>query len=98
MAFEIVWTEKSAEDVQAIVRYIRRHNPHAASSIARGIYERVQILIDQPESGSVLEELGAPEWRKLVFRSWKIVYKVEQNRSRIVIIRVWHAAQGEVEL
>lgn len=96
MAFEVIWTKKAAEDIQAIVRFIRRRDPSIAASIARGIYERVQILIEQPESGSVVEEFGEPEWRKLIFRSWKIVYRIDQSRNQVAIIRVWHAARGEI--
>jgi plasmid stabilization system protein ParE len=96
MERQLIWTERSSEDIEAIVRYIARRNPVAASSIGNGIYERAQILLQNPEAGSPLLELRSGGWRKLIFRRWKIIYTV---RDRYVIIgRVWPAALGEADL
>ena len=93
---QIVWTERASSDVEAIVRYIARRDPAAASRIGFGIFNRVQILVQHPESGSVLEELRDGGWRKLIFRRWKIVYTVRDEM--IIIGRVWPAAMGEADL
>ena len=92
----LIWTERASGDIEAIIRYIARRNPQAASRIGFGIYDRVQILIQHPEAGTILDELREGGWRKLIFRRWKIVYT---NRGdRIIIARVWPAAMGEAEL
>ena len=57
MDAKIIWTERASSDIETIVRYIARRNPDAASRIGLGIYERVQILIENPEAGSILGEL-----------------------------------------
>jgi len=93
---KLVWTEKSSSDIEAIVRYIARRDPKAAARIGFGIYERAQILFQQPEAGTILDELREGGWRKLIFRRWKIVYKVRENA--IIIGRVWPAAMGEADL
>jgi plasmid stabilization system protein ParE len=93
---EIVWTERASNDVEAIVRYIARRDPAAASRIGLGIFDRVQILVLHPEAGSVLEELRDGGWRKLIFRRWKIVYTFRDET--VVIGRVWPAAMGEADL
>ena len=67
---QIIWTEKSSSDIEAIVRYIARRDPKAAARIGLGIYERVQILLQHPEAGTVLDELRDSGWRKLIFRRW----------------------------
>jgi hypothetical protein len=56
----IIWTERASGDIEAIVRYISRRNPQAASAIGYGIYQRAQIL----------EELRDGGWRKLIYRRW----------------------------
>jgi plasmid stabilization system protein ParE len=58
--------------------------------------ERAQILLQHPEAGTILDELREGGWRKLLFRRWKIVYKVRENA--IIIGRVWPAAMGEADL
>ncbi|MDQ6632775.1 MAG: type II toxin-antitoxin system RelE/ParE family toxin [Verrucomicrobiota bacterium] len=98
MGFKIIWTEKSAEDIASIVRFISRHNPRAGIEVGFGIYERVQILIEFPESGSEVPELNDSTWRQLLYRNYKIVYHLNRSSKTIEVVRVWHAARGEVEI
>lgn len=98
MGFKIVWTQKASEDIEAIVRHIARKNSKGAHKIGVGIYRRAQILKEHPESGSVLTERDDPSLRKLIYRNWKIVYRVIQTDRVAAVLRVWHAARGEVEL
>lgn len=96
MERKIVWTERASGDIEAIVRYIARRNPSAAGRIGLGIYDRVQILQENPEAGSILNELRSGGWRKLIFRRWKIIYTIREGT--IIIGRVWPAAMGEADL
>jgi plasmid stabilization system protein ParE len=96
MERKLVWTERASGDVEAIVRYIARRDPQAAGRIGVGIYDRVQILQENPEAGSILDELRAGGWRKLIFRRWKIIYTIRDET--IIVGRVWPAAMGEADL
>ena len=96
MDHEIIWTLRASDDVEAIVRYLTRRDPVAANRVGFGIFERVQILLQHPEAGSVLEELRETGWRKLIYRRWKIVYAVREQK--IIIGRVWPCAMGEADL
>ena len=58
MERRIVWTERASGDIEAIVRYIARRDPNAAGRIGVGIYDRVQILQQNPEAGSI--DTGRP--------------------------------------
>ena len=92
----LIWTERASSDIEAIVRYIARRNPRASGRIGLGIYERAQILLTHPEAGTVLDELRGGRWRKLIYRRWKIVYKILDDA--IVVGRVWPAAKGDADL
>lgn len=96
MERKIVWTERASGDIETIVRYIARRNPSAAGRIGLGIYERVEILQQNPEAGSILNELRSGGWRKLISRRWKIIYAL--RALTIIIGRVWPAAMGEADL
>jgi plasmid stabilization system protein ParE len=93
---KLIWTERASSDIEAIVRYISRRNSKAASEIGFGIYDRAQILLQHPEAGTILDELREGGWRKLIYRQWKIVYKILGDD--IVIGRVWPAAMAEADL
>ena len=96
MERKLVWTERASSDIEAIVRYIARRDPSAAARIGLGIYDRVQILVQNPEAGSTLEELRGGGWRKLIFRRWKIVYTI--HGEDIIVGRGWPSAMGEADL
>jgi plasmid stabilization system protein ParE len=98
MDWRIVWTQKASEDVEAIVRYISRHNRNAAAEVGRWIFDRTQILLKYQESGSILEELKDPCIRKVIYRNWKIVYQYSESEGVVSILRVWHVARGEIDL
>ena len=63
-----------------------------------GIYDWAQILIRHPEAGSILPEKANADGRKLVFRSWKIAYRIDREAKAIYLVRVWHAAQDEIDI
>ena len=88
--------ERASGDIEAIVRYIARRNPRAASQIGYGIYDRAQILLHQHEAGTMLDELREGGWRKLIYRRWKIVYTIRGDD--IIVGRIWPAAMGEADL
>ncbi|MCB1228869.1 MAG: type II toxin-antitoxin system RelE/ParE family toxin [Verrucomicrobiae bacterium] len=92
----IFWTERASADIEAIVRYIARRDPAAAGKVGRGIFERVQILVENPEAGSCLDELRDQGWRKLIYRNWKIIYTL--CGEAVIVGRVWPAAMGEADL
>ena len=96
MAQKIVWTERASSDVEAIFRYLSRRNPEAAARILSNLFARVELLLTYPEAGSSLSELRHEGWRKLIYRRWKVVYKVDDQA--VIVGRVWPAALGEVDL
>ena len=98
MAYKIVWTERASDDLRAIVRYISRHNPTAAETMGYGIYDRVQILVEFPESGGMLREFRDPDWHHLIFRNYRIVCHLNREAETAEIVRIWHAARGDVDV
>ena len=46
---EIRWTEESAQWLRDIHDYIAADNPGAAATVVASIYEKVQLLREQPE-------------------------------------------------
>ena len=92
---KLIWTERASSDIEAIVRYIARRDPSAASRIGFGIHDRAQILLQHPEAGSILDELRDGGWHKLIHLRWKLVYTVRGDD--IIIGRVWPAAMGEAD-
>ena len=99
MDFKLIWSESSIEDLGAIVRFIAlRDGSDRARQIGFGIYDRAQILVRHPEAGSVLAEKRDAGWRKLIFKSWKIAYRIEREAGAVYVVRVWHASLNEIDI
>ena len=96
MGDPLIWTERASADIEAIVRYIARRNPQAATSVGLGIYHRTQLLLTHPQAGTFLDELRDGGWRKLIYRRWKIIYTIRDET--VIVGRVWPAALGEADL
>ena len=54
---EIEWTEEAKHWLQQIYDYIARDNEEAAWQVILGIYDRVQILRQFPESGHATKSI-----------------------------------------
>jgi plasmid stabilization system protein ParE len=48
---EIRWTEESVQWLRDIHDYIAADNPGVAATVVASIYEKVQLLREQPEIG-----------------------------------------------
>ena len=58
--------------------------------------DRALTLATLPERGRVVPELGEPDIREIIFKSYRIVYRVRPGR--VEVIRFWHAARGTPEI
>ena len=99
MDFKLIWSESAIEDLGAIVRFIAlRDGADMARQIGFGIYDRVQMLIRHPEAGSALAEKQDARWRKLIFKSWKIAYRIDREARVVYVVRIWHASRNEIDI
>ena len=99
MDLKLIWSESAIEDLGAIVRFIAlRDGADMARQIGFGIYDRAQILTRHPEAGSALAEKQDARWRKLIFKSWKIAYRIDREARVVYVVRIWHAARNETDI
>lgn len=98
MACELIWSPVSRDDLRDIVRYISRDSPQRAQSFALRLIARADVLLEQPESGRMVTEHRIPHIREIIFRPYRIVYRVNHERRVVEFARVWHAARGSPEI
>ena len=88
---EITWSPQAIEDLRSIQRYIGRDSPRFAVLIARKLVDAVERLAAFPESGRVVPEVGDPGMREVLWRNYRIVYRV--GGAAVEIVTVFHGAQ-----
>jgi toxin ParE1/3/4 len=93
MACRLIWSPAARDDLRDIVRFIARDNPHRAESFGYELMTRTDILHDHPEAGRVVPEYRNPRIREIIYRPYRIVYRLDTERQLVEIARVWHAAR-----
>lgn len=95
--FKVVFVPRSRDDLASIVAFVsQRATPDIAERLGMQLIEKALTLQTFPERGRVVPELGDHAVREILFKTYRIVYRVRQNV--IEVIRFWHAARGTPEI
>lgn len=94
MAYKLIWSPVSRNDLRDIVRFIARDNPQRAESFAYQLMAQTDMLQEHPEIGRSVPEHRDTAIREIIFRPYRIVYRVDHTRRLVEIARIWHAARG----
>ena len=95
MAFQIIWSEQARDDLQSIVLFIAQDNPPVAESFGYRLMSQVDVRAQFPQFGRIVPEENDETVREIIFRPYRIIYKVLVEKQIIGIARVWHGARGE---
>ena len=87
---KIIWTSEAQRWLKKIFDYISEDDPVAAVKVINGIYEKAQILIEQPSIGYIYEH-EVEEIRILLYGHYRITYLINPNND-IVILGIFHGA------
>jgi len=98
MAFKIIWSAQARDDLQAIVLFIAQDNPPVAESFGCLLMSKVDLLAQFPQLCRVVPEENDETIREIIFRSYRIIYKVPTEKGIVAIARVWHGARGEPDI
>ena len=69
-----------------------------AESFGCLLMSKVDVLAQFPQLGRVVPEENDETVREIIFRSYRIIYKVMAEKEIVAIARVWHGARGEPEI
>ena len=94
MAYKLVWSPAARDDLHDIVVFIARDNSERAMSFGYELVSETDQLQDFPELGRMVPEYQNQNLREIIFRPYRIVYRVNHERKLCEIARVWHSARG----
>ncbi len=69
--------------------------PDVGARLVGGVIERVEQISAFPESGRVVPEFETPWLRELIYPPFRIVYRIDDDRVRVV--RVWRSERLMLE-
>jgi plasmid stabilization system protein ParE len=90
---ELIWTEPALNDLDAIGDYIAIDKPDAARQLVQRVFQHVEQLINQPESGSNPRELRGSRYRQIVEPPCRVFYRYDGQRVYILYVM-----RGEMRL
>jgi len=87
---KIRWTHEALEQLTAIEDYISKDSPERAARFVDQLIEHAESLSDHPRLGRTVPEIANPDIRELLFKKYRIVYRLKENRIEIVTIFEGH--------
>jgi toxin ParE1/3/4 len=87
------WTRRAREDLVSIRAFITEESPNYAALVVGRIVGATDRLARFPESGRAVPEFAHPEVREVVYRPYRIVYRLVGS-DEVHILTVHHAARA----
>lgn len=90
MRFEVLLTEDANRDLEEIHAYIAAHDaPGKADALLDGMEQAIENLARFAHRGSYPRELlalGIREYRQKVFKSYRLIYRVIEQKVYVYVI------------
>lgn len=87
--FEVIWTKNAEFDLESIIEYIKTDSIKIAKDIFFEIKNQCNQLSIFPNSRRIvpeLQQIGILRYRELIFKRWRIIYKIEKEKVFILIV------------
>ena len=82
----VEWSERGADQLQAIRDYLARSSPGYAQTLAERIVQRTEMLADFPLLGAEVPEYADEAIRELIEHPYRILYRVSEEQIQIITI------------
>jgi plasmid stabilization system protein ParE len=86
MVQEVTWTREALENLQEIFNYISRDSFFYAERTVQLIYKVVGKLEGEPEIGMVIQLKSKYTLRRILVKSFRVIYCFHSNRIFIVAV------------
>ena len=88
---KIIWTQEALDHLMEIEDYIAKDNPERAAKFVDEIIEQAEsTLPDNPCIGRTVPEISNPDIRELIFKKYRLVYRVNENNIEILTVFEGH--------
>jgi toxin ParE1/3/4 len=86
----LVWTDRALRDLIRIDDYIAADDPKAADRWVDKPIAAAERAARVPTSGRIVKERKQPDLREVLVRTYRIVYRVRDERVEIVTVFEGH--------
>ena len=87
----VTWSQEAGENLVAIEEFIARDSSERAVLFVDALVDHTDaMLTDNPESGRTVPEIGNHDIRELIYRGYRIVYRLNSGRVEILTVFEGH--------
>ena len=86
MDYQVVWSPKALDDIDAIAAYIARDSVSYAAAVVQRIIEVPRKLGDNPLLGNVVQEFGDETIREQFAYTYRILYRVKDETVTVTAV------------
>jgi toxin ParE1/3/4 len=94
MDYQVILAPDALQDLTDIAGHIAQHDVAAALRLGDELLDVAEALSQFPNRGRTVPEFKRPDWREIIYRSYRIIYRVHRAKRRVEVSRFWHAARG----
>jgi len=88
---KILWAQEALEQLIEIEDFISKDNPERAAQFITELIEHAEaVLPGNPRIGRTVPEISNPEIRELIFKKYRIVYRINKNNMEILTVFEGH--------
>lgn len=98
MDYKVILSPRAIQDLRGIVRYISLDDPQAAERFGYELIDAALSLGELPERGRLVPEFSDGITREIIYRPYRIIYRLKPDEKIVWISRYWHSARGKPEL
>ena len=87
----VTWSQEAGENLVDIEEFIARDSLVRAIRFVDALIDHTEtILTGNPRSGRTVPEIGNPDIRELIYRGYRIVYRLNADRIEILTVFEGH--------
>jgi len=87
---KIIWTKEALKRLIEIEDYISKDSPERAAMFVDNIVDHAELLSNNPQLGRVVPETANPIIRELIFKKYRIVYRLKKDIIEILTVFEGH--------
>lgn len=86
-----MWSPQALRDLENIAEYYAKEFPQYSERLTEEIFKKTRLLEQFPQLGRVVPELQIDSIREIIYRSYRIIYWVEEDN--VEILTIFHSAR-----
>jgi toxin ParE1/3/4 len=90
---QVTWAMPAVDDLREIYEFIERDSPRYAQNTVENITQAAERLAAFPRLGQVLPEFPHLAYRQLMVGVYRLIYREDSPRNRILIVGVIHGGR-----